>query len=1028
MKQLAFWAGWRQPNVSAAEKFIYLLSLLAFALAWGLCTYYFILGDANVVAWFTEGELKPYRTVLDTFAQAGFDFTIDADSYLITEKFKASNLGINPLAAYFYLGLLALGLVLLLTVATFLSRTWYLALAATTMLFFTYLGLEDLRVLGYADRTVLFGVLLAFFPLSYYFQAFDTNERFKFPVRFLVFASLLGALAYLMATQAQLPRVPLFVANYAYVIPLVITVFFVALNAHEIISGVLWLVTNSANPASGNPVLHFSVVSGVYLFNLLYAYAHAAGWVDWGLYYLSPFLVLLLSSALGIWGFKRKEPLFSFIPFAPFGAILYTALGLVALGFVGYALATVNDPLLEVLEDTVNFTHLAVGFSFFMYVLANFRTLMAQHKAVHKVMYQPKGGLEYYWVYPISGILVMVMLFRSGFFPYRQAFAGFYNYQGDFSQAVGDLKAAEQNYVVALNYDGRSHRTNYALGSLGRQTNNQDMAYRYFDLARQKRPTPADYANLADLLLQDGETLQAIFKLQEGLQQFPKSGELYNNLALLFAQKTGLLDSATFYLQKSRQHLANPSVAEANFFAVAAQLDQLAPDSALALLKPQPAVGTAANALVLYNKQRVAFNEPFNPAFLPDSVLQTVNLSYLYNLALNRAATRAPGDTSLLAPVVAFANRPANANFTEFLLLAEAHQRRVLGQYESGYKILRQLERLSAQSDSYRSNLLGMWLLEQEQHREAAHFFRASFQRGNAEGLLNQAVALSQVPSARPEALAAWAQLTQVGSPEQLKTAHSMLQLMHPDSVKKLNVSTLSDDDKARYLHFNQYQITDEQYNQLLNALADPDAKVLAVIGRIHYYLDRGQPQVAEGIREGLTGIGLGTSPEPIAQRLALADLRLLHALGRDPQLGPLLEKLELKGPLRGYQAYYGALFAQSKGQTAQAEALFKTAVSQLPYHPATAVAAAQFYNQQQKPKLAYNLLVDHLQMYDDYHQFPPAVYQAYIMQCLGQGLRSFADEGVQKLADLLPPADYQQFEAKYRQRVAVLDSANGSW
>ncbi|MCU0448240.1 MAG: hypothetical protein MUC97_00150 [Bernardetiaceae bacterium] len=1028
MKQLAFWASWRQPNVSTAEKFIYLLSLLALALAWGLCAYYFFLGDDNVVAWFTEGELKLYRTVLDTFTQAGFDFTIDADSYLITEKFKASNLGINPLAAYLYLGLLASGMVLLLTVATFLSRTWYLALAATTMLFFAYLGLEDLRVLGYADRTVLFGVLLAFFPLSYYFQAFDTDERFKFPVRFLVFAALAGGLAYLVATQTQVANVPLFVANYAYVIPLVITLFFVALNAHEIISGVLWLVTNSANPASGNPVLHFSVVSGVYLFNLLYAYMYAAGWADWGLYYLSPFWVLLISTALGVWGFKRKEPLFSFIPFAPFGAIFYTALGLVTLGFVGYALATVNDPLLEVLEDAVNFTHLAVGFSFFMYVLANFRTLMAQHKAVHKVMYRPKGGLEYYWVYPIAGILVMVMLFRSGFFPYRQAFAGFYNYQGDYSQATGDLKAAEQNYVVALNYDGRSHRTNYALGSLGRQANNREMAFRYFDQARQKRPTPHDYANLAELLLQEGESLQAIFKLQEGLRQFPKSGELYNNLALLFTQKVGMLDSATFYLQKSRQHLANPSVAEANFFAVAAQIETLAPDSALALLNPRPAVNTTANALVLYNKQRIPFTEPFNPDYLPDSVLQTVQLSYLYNLTLNRAATRAEGDTSLLGPLTAFANRPANADFSEFLLLAEAHQRRVQGQYDQGYKILRQLERVSAQSDSYRSNLLGTWLMEQEQYPEAARFFRASFQRGNAEGLLNQAVALSLVPGARAEALATWAQVAQLGNPGYFKTAQAMLRLIHPDSVKRLNVSTLSDGDKSRYLHFNQYQITDEQYNQVLNLLADPNAKVVAVIGRIHYYLDRGQPKVAEGIRGGLTGIALGSSPEQLQQSLTLADLRLLHALGRDQELGGLLEKLNGKGPLRGYQAYYGALLAQAKGQPAQAEAQFKTALSQMPYHAEAVVAAAQFYNQQKNPKQAYNLLVDHLQMYDDYHEFPPVVYQAYVMQCLTQGLRSFAEEGVLKLADLLPEADYQQFNTQYRQRVAALDSAGGAW
>jgi|GEM_PF-959332 len=1025
MKLLAFWNSWRQPTVKPSEKIFYLISLLVFGLTLGLMAFSFVIGDSAAIRWQTASELQPYRSVVDAFDHLGFEFTLDADSYFLIEKFSATDLGLYFSAAYLFFGLVVLGMLALLTVATYLPRIWYAVVASMFMLFLALLQFELLQVFGRADKVFLVGCLLAYLPLSYYFQAFDTNGRVSFVARFSIFALITGVVAYLLFQYGMgIKNTTFFLSTYAYIVPLLLTVVFIVLNSHEIINGILFMLTNSANPASRNTSNHFIVVSAIYLFNLFYAYAFAVGWIDLGIAYVDPFIVYWVSAALGVWGFRKKETLFGFLPFAPYGAIAYTALGIISTAFIAYSFASANDPVREVLEDAILFSHIGVGFVFFMYVLVNFQRLIAQNKAVHKVVYKP-GQFEYMWVHLLAGVLASVMLFRSDFFPYRQAFAGFYNYVGDLHRAEGDNFLSEQYYKMAVTYDFQNHRSNYALGSLARMQGDEAMALYYFREATRKKPLPHDYLNMSEILLQNDKTLDAIFILNEGIKLFPKNGEMLNNLGLIYAQKTDILDSAVYYLNESRQVLNTRSTAEANFYAVVAKLNNFSPDSLQALFQPEEAIGTRANELAFYNKQKVKFGQPLNPAYLRDSVLQTVNLCYLYNFALNDVGS---GDTAIFVELDRFNKVKANADFSEYLELAKAFKYREVGENTKAFWMLRKLVVLGSEVNPYYNNAFGVWLMEIGQYREAARYFGLAFAQGNAEALLNQAIALSELPSERGEAIAHWQKVLALGKPELVPIAHDLLRILHPDSLSRLDMAKVDDFNKFRLAHYNQPRLTDEQFNTLFNSVADNNLKIMTLVDRMQFYLDLGNVAIAENIRNAMTGVNLEGSTKEVQNALRLVDLQLLHRLKRYDGIANLLKEFTPTRPQKGYQPFYAAVVAEQQGRAKEAERLYQLAIRQLPYREAVPIALAVFYNRQKQAQKGYEVLVDALKPYDDYHQFPPRLLEMYIMQCLEVRLLSFAEDNCARLAEIVSPLEYEKFRLVYEQRKAELAKVTEDW
>jgi hypothetical protein len=100
-------------------------------------------------------------------------------------------------------------------------------------------------------------------------------------------------------------------------------------------------------------------------------------------------LVLFISNLfLGIWGFKKIIEHREWFSFNRSGAWIYLGLALTTCGTFAFAYATANDALIELMEDLVAFSQLAMGVCFFIYVLINFFQLFKKGLDVQKVLYK----------------------------------------------------------------------------------------------------------------------------------------------------------------------------------------------------------------------------------------------------------------------------------------------------------------------------------------------------------------------------------------------------------------------------------------------------------------------------------------------------------------------------------------------------------------------------------------------------------------------------------------------------------------
>lgn len=637
--------------------------------------------------------------------------------------------------------------------------------------------------------------------------------------------------------------------------------------------------------------------------------------------------------------------------FSPTGAFFYLALGIISLATISYAIATVNDPLIDVFHDSILYTHLAFGAGFFLYSLTNFYPYIQANQKVYKVIYQPKR-LDFIWIYVIGGVLLFFMFSRSSYFIYNQSIAGYYNGIADTYRATNDIFLSEQYYKTATGYDPFNHKSNYSLGTIALQFSNIENAYVYFNRAVVKNTLPFSYAQLADLYMQNDRLIEAIFKLQEGVNRFPKSGELHLKLGLLFANTNNLWDSAFYHFEKARPLLAEEGIAAANIYATLLKNNLLmSPDSVKTMLGLKDDLYTDNNELVLYNAQKQKSTKKLNLAYLPDSVLFGGNLCYFYNYALNQIESN---DSLIWAKLSQYRKVGSNGEVMLYLDLIDVLRNRAIGENLEAYKNIDKLYSSLNDVSPFYGNLAGIMMIEQDNYPRAIKYLAAAAKLDSKQGRLNYAITLSEIPQERNKAIEIWTAIsndTKADSTHRL-IAKDILRLIHPDSIKKLNINNLDDISKYRLAHYNHFALSDQSFNEILKNIQDPNYQVLTAIDRISYYLNLNRPSSAEVIRDALTGVS-GISPE-VQQELILTDLKLLYKLKKIKEIGNLIESFKPKKSQEGYKNFFKALYLDSQKDSVNAEFLFRKAHHQLPLQIDISMELAVHYNKRGQTQKAY--------------------------------------------------------------------------
>ena len=658
MQELWFWRSWRRPY----QVFTWVLMGLGLLLMLGFFGLY-VTDVIPSLSWnvISAGEWLPTDESLlnlDTHPTG-----IQRDLFLVKEIYRGSPLYLSPAWGHGLLALMALVLSVGLALITTLPRLWYIG-SMTLVVFLLFMFKMDLlQVPIFDNRGALVLALALYLPLSYYFQAIRTESSLW--LRMLAFGGASVLLALLIAALAA-PSYPFYMlSQYGILLPLCLIGLFIVTVGHEPVASLVYVSTQSGGRQA---VFHFVTFLVIYLAYLFISYSHLVAGLEWDILYVDGFLLLGISSVLGLWGFyKRSDMMANLLPFAPLGAWAYLLLLLGTWGSILFFWVTANDAMLMVIEEVIFMSHMGFGFIFFLYALSNFYTPMRLGKPVARVLYRPMR-MPFY-VFRFMGLIATVAVgFQSTPDTLPRATSGYYNGIGDAYMLEQDPTLAQVYYLEARLYANHNDHSNYALASLAIENEETEVAMRHLAMGVAQSPMPYTYVNFALLLNDMGKFFDGKFQLEDGLERYPGSAALANNLGLNY-HDLEIWDSAAYYFQRSERQRSGPG--GANAWNVGATLSVPQPiDSVVALLY-QGSVARDANLLAWLAQQSLRQDQvPVPPPFPKDSVLSQNEFARLYNYAM--VQLQAP-DTTWMNTAWAYAQHPQNVAWWERMTLAKVY-------------------------------------------------------------------------------------------------------------------------------------------------------------------------------------------------------------------------------------------------------------------------------------------------------------------------------------------------------------------
>ncbi len=1008
MNRWYFWKSWHPQSRSVYWFLIIILGALL--LYFG---YHFFASPAPAIDWQKISTIEKVKVPGEGIRVGLFNFSYEFDNYVVTESYQGSAVQIRSLPIVIQLLLIALSLLLFLVVSSALQGFWFYFGALIFSGILISFQLEQMLLFGESDKLGLITGLALFLSLLYFFNKIRPGSSLQ--LRFLAFGGLLLLFGTFLLLSAEVSHPLLYLANYGLVAPLLLSLLFILILGHVVISSLLRLITFTNSVGDSNAVWHFLIISLIYLANVFLLYGRNAGFIDWDIIYLDAFLILVVSAVLGIWDFRAREHQYQNVfTFAPLGAYFYLALAIICFSTLSYAFATANDPLVESFEDAIVFSQLSFGLLFTGYIIVNFIQPLMDNMQVYRIMYKPRT-FPYGTVQIVGMIGVFAFLLNANMLPFNQAMAGYYNGVGDLYQVEENTFVAEQYYKLGDQYGYNNHRSNYSLGAMARAAGDGSLAPFYFGEAVKKRPTVFAHVNLGNGRLKNNQFFDALNSYEQGLKDFEENPYLYNNLAVAYGQ-TALLDSALLFLSRAAESANTQQAAETNTLGLIATNEDLLSfnlDSLLSeVLRDRSYLPGLVNAFLLANLYRDAQepleDESFRWLSEPDSLLNSNQFAYLYNYAYNCPQAL---DSTQLNELKGYASHYPNARFYESLSVLRAWVLYQQNQVSDAVRVLDTFQALNPFQRGYYNHLLGLWALQQNAPLMASEFLQKA-EQGRYEGsLFRKAVSLSEATAQNlipaEEALIAWDSLYTLET-ERIADTNPLVSMMR-EILRGIPTDFSSRDDDFLYqlLRYRFADLSPDEQTAAFEALDNPAYRVSALHDLWLLY-----PDDKENIRRLIQQF----LPLP---RLLSTDAQIYHSwlqlflLEEEDnwqKLASLLE--ETPAPSRWHRQlaeYYQFQYLLNLDQSEEVERIARRMIGNPFFEKGFLTALYYLY---EDPLDQYNLLLEAQQTNPD----APELKQAYVFASLRAGLESYAEASLEELRPLLSDQAYADFRQNYEQ------------
>lgn len=987
-----FWKNWK-----GAFKYPYLTFFaLLLALIVIFLKYYFT-GLDPVINWQTVNELDRVNSILDQFQKGLFNFKAESENYLVFQQFKGGSFQINHQITYFFLIITALGINILLTTFSYIKNYLYYIATAALLFYFVNLRIDILQPLNIKNNAVIIFPVLIFGGISYFYNSLYTRASFLLRlITFLIFTTVFFIVTGHYATVSH-PYIT--IANYGALVPVLLSIIFIIMVSYEIVYGILYITTRGSTPGGSNNMVHFLIMTLLYEGNLILLYLHNTRMLSLDIFYIPASWVLILSAILGIWGFRKQSIMFEKkLPFSPYGGLIYLGLGLITFATMTFYRGTGNDPMTEVFEDAITFSHIGIGGAFFLYTLINYKPFFDAGYKVYQYIYRPYK-MPFYMVFPISAVIIMILFSRSNFIAYDQYHAGYYNGLGDVNMAKNDHFVADKYYGWSSGYEFQNHKANYNLAILSDSLDDKTPARKiqHLENALKKQPSAFAYANLGRTYLNQDKRLKAMLTLEKGIDQFPYNPYLKNNLGVLY-HKMNISDSAFYYLKNAYETGNNFTTAVLNSYAVSVKHNSRLPYDYKSIADHEN-IQYCINKLA-YDHQHNQQPEIQPSMHLPDSTLGMLTFRLLHNYSL---ASLKKQDTGFINKVAFYEEK--NPSYERYLKFLKAALHYYSADKVTAVKTIDQLQQGNTPKKSYYRHILGLWLLENDLNRFAADVFEDAKNLGNKASAINNAIALMEAGEYQ-KAYKAWQDEIIVKDSISSAMAQKMQLMLQ---VRNYNdVISSGDNAKYAYLHYFKRELLFKEILNLLNTFKNTRYKLNSCIDLAGFYLKNNQKANYEKIQDIIDKHShqLSTRQQKTLNYYKIYAYYINE--NWDNLQSTLAKKPSVNNKHRNYFYFFRAVLAERAGQPDSAKQLYDQAYYKLPFDEEVVTRIVNFYeNELNQSEKAYTLIKDALEL----NPYSVQLRKLYCIQSLKFGIPFFAEGALEKLKTLISEEAFMEFK-----------------
>lgn len=1006
MKPDFFWTHWPQPYRS-----IYRFLLLIFSVAILLYAFAYIRGSAYVINWEITNLIQPVNTLFASYHLGMFQFPIYVDNFVIMQNFAASDLQIHTWPAYALLIWLAVFISFILALMTDLPRFWFMASAILVTLLLVGLKLDYLVLFNQYNQVALVVAFVLYFSPLYIFHFLKKHTGFGF--RLIVQLSVTAIFAFIIYKFSAV-NLPFFhLVNYGIYVPLILTVLFIFMTGHEIVSAFLRVVSSNVLFGDKRSIFHFLFISIIFLANVALLLLKNTRTIDIGLYLIGAFLLLTTASVIGIWGYKTREVTYEGIfPFFPSGAFLYILLAINAHLTVTNFFISGNDFFVEVVEDAVVFSQLGYGALFVVYFLANFYDMLRQNVNISGILYKPRR-MPYFTSRLAGLIAIMALFFRFNMTPYYQAVAGYYSGIGDLYLEMSDYAAAREYYSLSNNFSGTSHRANYALANMERKEGKAANEIRYLQQAVRKNPTEFAFANLASKMKEEDQLFEALFTLQDGLEQFPQSGVLMNNLGLMYFDLENI-DSAYYYLNEATSFGNSRSQAEANVYALLRVKNlSIKKDTLRFLMESTEYLPAVNNLVVLANELNVMTSDKGKLRFGEEENTTLDQIVYNYNKTLNSLDL---ADSAYLSEMRVFYDSSNTSWFQDNLLKSAALALFSQGKLTDAFNMLNRLVWLNPEGEY--NGLLGRLSISVGAGRLAQDYFKNSFQSGHPEVAAELAFAYME-SGELDKASFIWLQLLQGLDSSNVDVARKMLGAIVAGSIN--DVLYADTETRHAFITWRGRAFDTDQLEALALSFESEDVRALAFLSIFDIYLELGQKDQAVRMLEKVGALNIGLAH--VLEKINQAQCKFAYHFYEQELMETL--KVNLEGKSLQARAYLNLFENLSIKDTEEGARKLSLEAYQNPFfEPGVIEAVKHLNNVVGDMDRAYEILLNAVNI----NPFSLELNQAYALQCLRVGLKSYAMETREELRQTMNSVAFRTFDQKFNELLEKTDADASIW